>query len=114
MDDYIRPTYNEIHNIIARSSEKIASEFAPDLVIAIGIIYVMHRLDVSLIFAQVEGSHKSLTTSMEADHLAQRLFSCSCNANFSEGSSHQAQHSYPRHWSFSVRVSTRHYRRAAR
>ena len=39
---HILPTYNEIHKIIAHSSEKIASEFRPDLLIAIGIIYVMN------------------------------------------------------------------------
>lgn len=57
-DDHIRPTYNDIHKIIDRSSKKIASEFAPDLLIAIGIIiFVMHSLDLSLIFVQVEGSY---------------------------------------------------------
>jgi uncharacterized protein len=61
VDNHIRPTYNEIHNIIARSSKEIASEFAPDLLIAIGIIiYVMRPLDLSLIFVQVEGSYEQL------------------------------------------------------
>ncbi|KAF8478256.1 hypothetical protein JB92DRAFT_2769094 [Gautieria morchelliformis] len=36
VDNHIRPTYNDIHKIIARTSEKITTEFAPDLLIAIG------------------------------------------------------------------------------
>jgi len=36
LDDHVRPTYNDIHNIIRRASEKIADEFKPDLLIAIG------------------------------------------------------------------------------
>lgn len=43
-DDHVRATYNEIHKIIGRSSEKIAAEFAPNLLIAIGTpCYAMPR-----------------------------------------------------------------------
>ncbi|KIJ55242.1 hypothetical protein M422DRAFT_774320 [Sphaerobolus stellatus SS14] len=36
VDNHVRPTYNDIHNLIRVASEKIAPEFAPDLLIAIG------------------------------------------------------------------------------
>ncbi|KAG2042511.1 hypothetical protein BDR03DRAFT_990244 [Suillus americanus] len=36
--DHVRSTYNDIHNIIRGASDKIASEFKPDMFIAIGML----------------------------------------------------------------------------
>jgi len=35
-DDHIRPTYNEIHLLVAEASKKILEEFKPNLMVAIG------------------------------------------------------------------------------
>lgn len=35
-DDHVRCTYNDIHKLIAKASERIQSEFKPDVIIAIG------------------------------------------------------------------------------
>ena len=34
--EHVYETYNDIHNIIAKSAAKIADEFKPDMLIAIG------------------------------------------------------------------------------
>lgn len=34
--EHVYETYNDIHNIIAKSAAKIAKEFKPDMLIAIG------------------------------------------------------------------------------
>ena len=34
--EHVYETYNDIHNIIAKSAAKIAEEFKPDMLIAIG------------------------------------------------------------------------------
>lgn len=39
LDDHVRPTYNDIHNLIKGASVHIAKEFTPDLLIAIGISF---------------------------------------------------------------------------
>ncbi|KAF8511842.1 hypothetical protein BU17DRAFT_77478 [Hysterangium stoloniferum] len=44
LDNHVRPTYNDIHNLIKDISEKIAAEFAPDLLIAIGTVLVLYAL----------------------------------------------------------------------
>ena len=38
-DNKIRVTYNDVHNLIRRASSKIATDFNPDLLIAIGMAY---------------------------------------------------------------------------
>lgn len=52
--EHIRVTYNEVHNIIKKSTEQI-SEFKPDLVIAIGreilISYALHLFHNSIVVA---------------------------------------------------------------
>lgn len=56
-DNHIRPTYNDIHNIIARSSEKIAKGFAPDMLIAIGSFFAYPSTHVAITrFPQAGGS----------------------------------------------------------
>jgi uncharacterized protein len=35
-DDHARVTYNDVHKLIAKVSERIAAEFKPDVIIAIG------------------------------------------------------------------------------
>ena len=35
-DDHVRCTYNDIHKLIGKASERIQSEFKPDVMIAIG------------------------------------------------------------------------------
>lgn len=35
-DDHVRVTYNEVHKLIAKTSERIQAEFKPDVIIAIG------------------------------------------------------------------------------
>ena len=35
-DDHVRCTYNDVHKLIAKASERIQSEFAADTIIAIG------------------------------------------------------------------------------
>jgi hypoxanthine phosphoribosyltransferase len=35
-DDHVRVTYNEVHKLIAKASERIQTDFKPDILIAIG------------------------------------------------------------------------------
>jgi hypothetical protein len=35
-DDHVRCTYNDVHKLIAKASERIQEEFKPDVIIAIG------------------------------------------------------------------------------
>ncbi|KAG8823924.1 hypoxanthine-guanine phosphoribosyltransferase [Serendipita sp. 401] len=35
-DDHVRCTYNDVHKLIAKASERIQSEFKPDVIVAIG------------------------------------------------------------------------------
>lgn len=70
--EHVRVTYNDVHNLIKRASEKIA-EWKPNLLIAIGKFFRMKALKctccLSTLFSRVGGGSASVSFTCEETSL---------------------------------------------
>lgn len=139
--EHVRATYNDIHNIIKTSAERISAEFKPDLLIAIGwccvfdllsIDYHCCRRRVGFFTSLPEMRHEccdcfdqwllpcsstsEFRVQLVADSTATlrfeiRLLTCECAANFLEGSLDEEKHPDSSDRSLAIRIFARYNRR---
>ena len=128
--EHLRVTYNDVHNLIRASAQKIA-EFKPDMLIAIGARSLFTSA-LALTAAQAEGQYahrcaqiyRQLTVTsgfFPARVLVRPLGHCTLPnswiahiAHVPQGPQEQAQHSHPGHRPLPLRVPSRHNARADR
>ena len=130
--EHVRATYNDIHDLIKASAQKIA-EFKPNMIIAIGMwycaqrknessldslrwrvsnvisIYVTNALEMKVPCRGFFPARVMVRTSLES---SRKVVSCDLVAYFPERCFYQKEHTNSRHRLVSIRIFARDDRRA--